>query len=266
MTMFPGHAKPGAPHDHVVQLHADDAVLARNVGRYLCDGLIAGQSGIVIATADHTAALREDLATRGVDVSGAERARTILFLDARQTLSKFMIRGRPDQERFDQTISNAVQSLPRGPGRMIRAYGEMVGILWANGEYSAAIRLEEHWNRILAGLNATLFCAYPIDVFGPDFEASAVHAILCDHSHLVPSGDSAAMEQGLLRAMRHVLGERYARIREGMNLNCPSEWGVVPPAERTILWIHEHLPEAAPQILQIARGYCNASTGVRISL
>ena len=45
------------------------------------------------------------------------------------------------------------------------AFGEMVGLLWIERQQAAAIRLEQYWNEVLTGSTASLFCAYPIDVF-----------------------------------------------------------------------------------------------------
>jgi hypothetical protein len=61
----------------------------------------------------------------------------------------------------------------------------MVGLLWIEGQYSAAIRLEEYWNRLLEANALCLFCAYPIDLFGCDFDLSKLQALLGAHTHLL---------------------------------------------------------------------------------
>jgi hypothetical protein len=119
------------------------------------------------------------------------------------------------------------------------------------GEYSAAIRLEEYWNRILIGLNARLFCAYPIDVFGPEFDAGGVHAILCDHTHLLPCDETGILEGALGRAMSRVLGDAWTAKWE-FNGHTHPGWGSVPEAERMILWVRANFPYSAREILRIA--------------
>ena len=158
-----------------------------------------------------------------------------------------MVNGRPDWQRFERTIRTAVESIDREPGQRIRAYGEMVGLLWTSGEYSAAIKLEDFWNRILASLGAVLYCAYPIDIFGSEFQASAVHAILCDHTRLLPSRESEILEGSLRKALGEVLGV------EAGEFSVPASWGAVPAAERMILWLRETYPNSAPEILSRAR-------------
>jgi hypothetical protein len=225
------------PQAHFVELYTDDEVLASNVGRYLLEGVQNGEPGIVIATPAHCAAFRR---------AAGEAENRVLFLDAQLTLSRFMVRGRPNWERFEKTITAAVASV-KAPGHRIRAYGEMVGLLWTSGEYSAAIELEDFWNRILASLGAVLYCAYPIDIFGPEFQASSVHGILCDHTHLLPARESEILESSLRRAMGNVLG-----VDPG-ELDAPAPWGSVPSAERMILWLRETHPNSAPDILSRAR-------------
>ena len=60
----------------------------------------------------------------------------------------------------------------------------MVGILWANGEQSAAIRLEEYWNELLAGSSVSLYCAYPIDLFNGSVHMDGIDAVLGAHTHM----------------------------------------------------------------------------------
>jgi hypothetical protein len=219
-------------------LYSDEEVLASNVGRYLLQGVGEGQLGIVIATPAHCSAFRAVIGEAGTRVR---------YLDAEQTLSRFMVNGRPNWQRFQTTISSAVESLDRVPGQRIRAYGEMVGLLWTSGEYSAAIELEDFWNRILASLGAALYCAYPIDIFGPEFQAASVHGILCDHTHLIPARESEILETSLRTAMSEVL-----RVDAG-EFDVPAPWGTVPSAERLILWLRETHPNTAPAILSRAR-------------
>jgi hypothetical protein len=245
-----------------VQLYTDDDALVRNVGRYLAEGVRNGEAGIIIATPEHSEAFRSNLRGRAVDVPLLEGSRKLLFLNAAKTLSRFMVRGRPDWSRFEATITNAFRSLTRD-GRPVRAYGEMVGLLWAAGEYSAAIRLEGFWNRILGSLSAALYCAYPIDLFGDEFEASAIHAILCDHTHLLPADEAEILEDALQGAMEQVVGQNVRTSQWMRETPWPDAWGAVPSPERMILWLRENLPNSAPEILDRARReYRNRASAV----
>ena len=43
----------------------------------------------------------------------------------------------------------------------MRAFGEMVALLWAQGHSDATVRLEHLWNALIHDQGMALFCAYP---------------------------------------------------------------------------------------------------------
>jgi anti-sigma regulatory factor (Ser/Thr protein kinase) len=77
-------------------------------------------------------------------------------------------------------------------GRPVRAFGEMVGLLWDRGDVSAAIELETLWNALAAELPFSLYCAYHADSMAGHEHADALHEVCHLHSALVPgNGDPA---------------------------------------------------------------------------
>lgn len=75
------------------------------------------------------------------------------------TLGRFMLAGQPDWDAFENTIAAAMRSVRPAHDRAgLRAYGEMVGVLWKNRQFSAAVRLPQFWNRLLSRMSFTLFC------------------------------------------------------------------------------------------------------------
>ncbi len=98
---------------------------------------------MVIATPGHTEAFRGRLQMIGVDPDRAERLQKLIFLDAQSVLGQFMVGGRPDRRLFDNTIRAAMSRIHSTAG--IRAYGEMVGILWQANQREAAVQLEQFW-------------------------------------------------------------------------------------------------------------------------
>jgi hypothetical protein len=58
-----------------------------------------------------------------------------------------MVNGSPDRERFHRMLDEILALATRGrEGSRVRAYAEMVDLLWRDDSSSAAIRLEELWN------------------------------------------------------------------------------------------------------------------------
>jgi hypothetical protein len=129
----------------------------------------------------------------------------------------------------------------------------MVGLLWKAGEYTAAAHLEQLWNELLKQRDVSLFCAYPIDVLSPEFQAGKVDALLCAHTHLLPV--DAALEAALNRAMDEVLGNRVDDLGHLMQGNHRPSWGAIPKAEALVLWLRNNLPGSADEILRRARQY-----------
>src|SRR5687768_13283941 len=172
-----------APEEHLVQLYgSDDQLLTHNVGRYLAEGLRVGDGLVVIATRDHSDAIMRQLTIGGEDPATASRDGRLVVADAGDTLASFLVAGQPDRALFRRIIG-AVLDGARRHSRTghVRAFGEMVGLLWVAGDRPAALRLEEYWNELLRGSACSLFCAYPIDVFRGDERTSDLEAVLCAH-------------------------------------------------------------------------------------
>jgi hypothetical protein len=135
----------------------------------------------------------------------------------------------------------------------------MVGLLWRAGQMSAAARLEAFWNKLMSANGFSLFCAYPIDVFGGEFQIPIVDEVLCAHTHLLPGSAGGRLDSAVNRAFDEILGQRADGLRHLVKANFRPSWAAVPPAEATILWLRNNLPEYADQILTLARVYYEAS-------
>jgi hypothetical protein len=235
---------------------ADAPLLTSNVSHYICEGLSNGENAILIATPAHATDFRAGLHEAGCDVKAAETGGRLLFLDAQQTMMRFIMDRGPDWIRFETTIQAAIDSL--APGRGLRAYGEMVGVLWQSGQFSNAIILEDYWNRFLRSRGCSLYCAYPIDVFDSEFQTCGVEALLCDHSKLLPSGQ-ADLDSAVNRAMDEHFGDLAGDLRRRAAETLHPYWAELPTAEATILWLREHVPHHADAILGRARHYYQAA-------
>jgi hypothetical protein len=248
--------KSAEPHSHFVHFDRDEEVLAVNVGNYLWEGLKRGDGLLVVATAQHRELFSRRLSELGAGREEAVRRRQLVFLDGFETLASLMRDGQPDWELFQSTVGSAMESVrPREGHRGLRAYGEMVGILWTQGELAAAIRLEQYWNKLLRSMAFSLFCFYPIDVFGKDFQPAALDAVFCEHTHLVPAGKVGHLEAAINRAMEDVLGPRVDDVRSLIRANFRPAWAAIPAGESIVLWLRNNLGAQAEEILDLARQY-----------
>jgi hypothetical protein len=131
-------------HQHAVKFYENDASLFATVAGFLSEGLIDGHPGLVIATAPHRQGILDDLAKRLIDVDRAIDRRELILLDAHHTLGLFMKGDVPDPDRFQEHVAEVLRKLIAGHARrsVVRAYGEMVDVLWQQGRHDAAIQLE----------------------------------------------------------------------------------------------------------------------------
>ncbi|MDQ2974852.1 MAG: ATP-binding protein [Acidobacteriota bacterium] len=172
--------------EHFVQFYEADGFLLNSLSGFIGTALTAGEGAVVVATKSHRDGLDELLTANGLDVSIARASGRYVSLDAAETLSKFMVNGSPEPGRFREVIGNLISSVTDGRAR-VRAFGEMVALLWAEGNHTGAIRLEELWNDLQNTHSFSLFCAYPMNGFGGEQFAEPLSGVCTVHSRVIPA-------------------------------------------------------------------------------
>jgi hypothetical protein len=182
------------------------------------------------------------------------------LLDARTTLASLMVDGVPDEGRFQTVVGQRIRECRARAGYSgVRAYGEMVDLLWRDGKPGAAIRLEESWNRLLETERICLFCSYSMDLL--EEQGDSLREVLSTHSHLLPVCGGGALGRALDRAMGEVLGvQKAAALMPLIRANHLSRVQV-PQAEAAVLWLRRNLPPYAGEVLSRARGYYQEECG-----
>jgi len=180
-----------APCDHLLQIYENDMEYLSALGRFVSDGFKKNEGVVVIATAWHLTALERQLGEFATDILRIQNQ--YIPLDAEQTLATFMVDGWPDQKRFEQTVNSILRKAGQG-GRRVRAFGEMVALLWAQGHTRATFQLEYLWHQLQRKQAFSLFCAYPKQGFTED-ASDAVQKICQAHSKMVPR--CCAVDSGL---------------------------------------------------------------------
>jgi hypothetical protein len=172
-----------APCEHLVQIYQHDDAFLDSLEGFVAGGLRGGEGVVVIATAPHLAALDERLRAAGIDTDGAALTDQFIALDAERTLGRFMVRGWPDDVLFYKVVTNLLARAGKN-GRRVRAFGEMVALLWKDGHTGATVRLEHLWHRLCHEKGFSLFCAYPRIGFTQDADLS-IKEICAAHSKVV---------------------------------------------------------------------------------
>jgi len=238
-----GPAQPGAATDdafgwagageseHFVQFYETDAFLARAVGEYVGAALGSGDAAVVVATPAHRRAIRRKLRERGLDVPRAVARGRYVALDAAGTLARFMTNGAPDAARFAEVVGGVVARAARA-GRRVRAFGEMVALLWEQGNRNAAVRLEGLWNDLRKAHTCSLFCAYPIACFhGPGCDRP-FDAVCACHARVIPAESYSALRGDRERlAAVSGLQQRVGSLEVELASRGPPVSRARPPAE-----------------------------------
>jgi hypothetical protein len=170
-------------HQHAVQFYGNEESLFTTVAGFLGEGLVSGQPAIIIATPAHRAAIEQHLCSRLIDCDQARRTGNLVMLDAEEMLGQFKIGDVPDPELFEESVGLIVQQMLDGRGRVVvRAYGEMVDVLWKQGLTESAIKLEILWNKLALKYRFALLCGYAMGNFYK--QAKQLDDICAQHTHV----------------------------------------------------------------------------------
>ncbi len=173
-----------------MRFYRDADSLCELVATFLGEGLHLAQPAVVIATPVHLDGIVQRLNARAFDVHELQRAGDLVLLDAQATLDQFMVDGRPDAAKFADALIPVLEAVSRGRRIVMRAYGEMVDVLWKQGQTVAATRLEMFWNDLARSHTFSLLCGYAMGNFYKD---AAVDEICSHHTHILAADGAAAL-------------------------------------------------------------------------
>lgn len=182
-------ARRTSGHFHAVRFYQDADGLSHIVADFLGDGLVAGQPAVVIATPRHRAGIERHMTQLSIDVDDLQHSGRLFLLDAHTMMAAFMVDGMPDAERFRRTMIPVLERACRHrTDCVVRAYGEMVDVLWKARHTAAAIRLETLWNMLANTQAFSLLCGYGMGSF---YKPAVVADICRHHTHVVSARGEA---------------------------------------------------------------------------
>jgi KaiC/GvpD/RAD55 family RecA-like ATPase len=173
------------PSVHSVHIYKNDNELITRLSAITSTSLRLGDSVLIVATPEHREQLVQQLEDAGTDVTNAGRSGRYSMLDAKEVLSTFLRDDWPDGSLFEQNVGGLLHSArnsARNQKQGLTVFGEMVAILWEEGNKEGALELERLWNRALHDNIFHLHCAYPRGVVG---DVAGIHAIQDVHTHLL---------------------------------------------------------------------------------
>jgi hypothetical protein len=245
------HIKEG---DHVAQIYQDEGFLVDAVCLYMATGIKRHEAVVLIATKEHAELFNCRLEARGIDVSQVKARGQLKILDAHTTLNQFMVKGMPDAVLFQSVITPIILQTKQHYSKL-RAYGEMVNVLWQDKNLSAAVRLEEIWNDFMKVHSFSLFCAYTMDGLDQNVNNGPLQCVCKNHSHFIPAQDYTQFEKALNEASQKILGCSLTNMLQTIALENKKISTQMPPAQIVLLWLKEHMPVTANKILAQTREY-----------
>ena len=232
--------------DHLVHVYQDARLLADAIAEFVAAGLSLGEGALVIARRERHEAILAALGAKGQHATSALR-----LLDAGEALQAVMAHEHPQWIAFEAVCGAPIAELRlQYPG--VRAYGEMVDILWQEGRRRAALHLEEYWNELARPRPFALLCAYGIDPLdGAAYSAGFEHVCRA-HSHLIPSPDCAAFNQAVDRAARQVLAPPLAQMLVSLSA-AHQPRTEMPLGQAVLFWLKQNMPRTAEKVLREVR-------------
>jgi hypothetical protein len=238
---------------HAVQVYDDPEQLAASVARFFDAGLAGGVPAVAIVTPEHLQLIVRGLEACGRDVAALERQGLLTVRDAEETLASLMEGELPSADRFVRVVGGLLDEVEsRFPETTVRAFGEMVDVLWRRGEERAALALEELWNELAATRSFALLCGYRLDIFDVDVEARALPEVLRVHSHALPAADPARLAAAVDKALVEVAGPmQAARIYLELAEKVPRSTS--SRAQALLMWLSAENGPLAKRILERVR-------------
>jgi hypothetical protein len=148
----------------------------------------------VIATSTHCSDIIAALGERLIDCVRALRHGDLILLDAEATLDLFMVGDRPNAELFEENVGRLMEQATNGRRTPVRAYGEMVDVLWKQGRPEAAIKLEILWNMLAMKYRFTLLCGYAMGSFYK--QTARLDEVIAQHTRVIGNDGSVVPFSG----------------------------------------------------------------------
>jgi hypothetical protein len=178
------------PHTHTVQFYDDDSFLLDSLTKLIGTTLMAGDVAFVVATPAHREGLAHRLKALGLDLEVSASLGRYCAFDAAETLSGFMVNGALNTTLFHSFLRYILSSLrPTAEGKHTRVvfFGEMVALLWADGNIDAALKLKRLWNDLARTHSFQLHCAYPMKLFAQQSHTQPFLDLCAEKTNIIPT-------------------------------------------------------------------------------
>lgn len=252
-------ANPG-PNGHIVQLYQDKQFYGEAISHFAAEGLIRGESIILVATHSNWLNISTHLRNKGFNLYELFNRGQLTLLDADNTLPKFMANGMPDGRIFKPLARETIQRA-RADGKYptVRWWGEMVNVLYVEGNEKASNKLEEYFDEVAHEESIAIFCSFLMDKYDPKIYDEALSNVCRTHSHLIPTQDYSAHREAVNKAITEVLGPIKGPLLESI-VSWKGVSSGIPSSQAMLLWVKEARPDYFCDVLQRAKLHDSAAS------
>jgi hypothetical protein len=247
-------ANPG-PDGHIVQLYQDGDFYGEAISHFAAEGLVRGESVILVATPENWRNISPRLESKGVHLPELFERGQLTLLDASETLPKFMKGGMPDGTIFKSLARETIRKARRG-GKFpaVRWWGEMVNVLYVDGNGKASNKLEEFFDEVAHEETVSIFCSFLMDKYDPLIYDEAFCNVCRTHSNVIPTHDYASHRAAVNKAMAEIVGPIEGSLLQSL-VKWPGGLSGMPSSQEMLLWLKDAMPQHFQAVLQKAKEY-----------
>lgn len=173
--------------NHQIEFYQSEQLLYRSVMKFVMEGLKNAEAVIVVSSNSHEQALKLALERQIHSNKLSLENGQLTFINADEFLSKMSVKNSINAAYFHSVLGESVKQA-RARFGSVRAYGEMVDLLWKRGDIEATIQLENEWAVLLSHHPLTLLCGYHLEDFEKVDHSHPMLEICKMHSHSAETG------------------------------------------------------------------------------
>jgi len=167
---------------HTLHFRASDSSYHDDVVEMLLGEIARDEMAVVIGSAELRTSMASRLNAAGCDVSALRAKGSYLEFDAAGAISQVMQNGRPEEGEVAKMLDDLERHRLTSELSHATIFGEMAGVLLQDGQYEAAVALEQTWSELTRTLPYHTICSYPARVLRADEHADAWTAVCAEHS------------------------------------------------------------------------------------
>lgn len=142
-----------------IQVCQNKTAQIKLLAQYIGDGLSKNEAVIIIARPSLRKSVWSKLQALGFDMDFYKAQGQIKLYDAELLLSNILIDDVIDEHYFHTCIGKPIEAAQAAYGK-VRAFGDMVDILWHRGLHDTALQLEKIRNELCQQHQLTVLCTY----------------------------------------------------------------------------------------------------------